>query len=47
MDSKPMPKKPYRTPEIKDWGTVVDLTATGRTREGQDAKGGSAMSQGR
>lgn len=40
-------KKPYRKPEIREWGSVADLTATGRTRPGQDAKEGSAASQGR
>lgn len=39
-------KKPYRAPEIRDWGTVVDLTATGLTHPGSDAKEGSAASQG-
>ncbi|MFQ5680297.1 MAG: hypothetical protein ACE5HP_12670 [Gemmatimonadota bacterium] len=40
------PKKPYRSPEIIDWGTVTDLTATGKTRPGSDLKAGSAASQG-
>jgi hypothetical protein len=39
-------KKPYRQPTVEDWGTVIDLTATGRTREGPDLKGGSGSSQG-
>ncbi|MFO7586872.1 MAG: hypothetical protein R6X22_02265 [Gemmatimonadota bacterium] len=39
-------KKPYTRPGIKTWGTVADLTATGLTRPGSDAKSGSAASQG-
>jgi hypothetical protein len=41
-----MQKKDYNKPEIKAWGTVADLTATGMTRPGNDAKAGSAASQG-
>jgi hypothetical protein len=40
-------KEPYRAPELEEWGSVADLTATGKTRAGSDAKGGSAASQGR
>jgi hypothetical protein len=39
-------KKQYRTPEVQDWGTVTELTATGQTQPGPDAKEGSASSQG-
>ncbi|MGB5676019.1 MAG: hypothetical protein WBO43_15920, partial [Gemmatimonadota bacterium] len=39
-------KKEYRKPEIKAWGTVADLTATGMTNPGNDAKAGSAASMG-
>lgn len=39
-------KEPYRAPELEEWGSVADLTATGNTQEGSDAKGGSAASQG-
>jgi hypothetical protein len=39
-------KKVYQKPEIKAWGTVADLTATGLTHPGDDAKQGSAASQG-
>ncbi|MDT8342713.1 MAG: hypothetical protein RQ751_14475 [Longimicrobiales bacterium] len=39
-------KKTYEKPGIKSWGTVADLTATGKTKPGNDAKGGSAASQG-
>jgi len=39
-------KKQYRKPEVQDWGTVTDLTATGLTNPGPDAKAGSAASQG-
>lgn len=41
-----MQKKEYHKPEIKSWGTVADLTATGQTNPGNDAKGGSAASMG-
>lgn len=39
-------KKQYRKPEVQDWGTVTDLTATGTTNPGGDAKGGSVSSRG-
>lgn len=42
-----MQKKEYQKPEIKSWGTVADLTATGETRPGSDTKGGSASSMGK
>ena len=38
--------KEYSRPSIEDFGTVTDLTATGITQPGTDAKGGSAASQG-
>ena len=40
-------KKSYTPPVLKKWGKVADLTQTGRTMPGADAKGGSAGSQGR
>jgi hypothetical protein len=40
-------KKTYRQPTLKKWGTVADLTKTGLTFEGGDAKIGSAMSRGK
>ena len=36
-------KKDYHKPEIKAWGTVADLTATGLTNPGNDAKSGSVL----
>jgi hypothetical protein len=39
-------KKMYQTPVIEDWGAVTDLTATGTTQTGADAKAGSVASQG-
>lgn len=39
-------KEPYRAPELQEWGSVADLTATGRTNPGDDAKNGSVLSQG-
>ena len=39
-------KKSYSSPELKKWGTVVDLTQTGKTFEGADQKGGSGTSSG-
>lgn len=44
MDRKE--KKTYRKPEIREWGTVSDLTATGETNPGDDSKDGSAASEG-
>jgi hypothetical protein len=40
-------KKAYTGPRLKTWGTVADLTKTGIEFPGQDAKSGSASSQGR
>lgn len=34
-------KKSYTAPTLKVWGKVSDLTRTGKTRDGDDAKGGS------
>jgi hypothetical protein len=34
-------RKAYARPKIKVWGTIADLTKTGETEEGADAKGGS------
>jgi hypothetical protein len=42
-----MEKRDYETPVIRDWGTVTQLTQTGRTNLGADAKMGSAGSSGR
>lgn len=39
------PKK-YSKPVLKNWGTVADLTKTGLTNSGNDAKQGSVASQG-
>jgi hypothetical protein len=39
-------KRSYVRPAIEDFGKVVDLTATGLTNPGGDAKQGSAMSSG-
>lgn len=39
-------KKAYKAPELKTWGTVADLTLTGKTNEGGDAKTGSVGSKG-
>lgn len=33
-------KKVYAAPELKEWGTVADLTRTGNTWESGDAKTG-------
>lgn len=41
------PKETYEPPALEEWGSVADLTRTGKTRPGNDAKGGSAASQGR
>ena len=39
-------KKIYRSPQLKEWGTVSDLTGTGTSISGGDLKGGSALSKG-
>ena len=39
-------KKAYVQPSITDFGTVTDLTATGTTQPGGDAKQGSVASRG-
>lgn len=39
-------KKAYHSPEITDLGAVADLTQTGLTNPGSDAKDGSRPSQG-
>jgi hypothetical protein len=38
--------KDYTTPEVEDFGTVADLTQTGLTNPGADAKAGSRPSNG-
>jgi hypothetical protein len=47
MEAKKQNKKPYTAPELKKWGTVADLTQTGLTNPGADAKRGSGTSSGR
>ncbi len=39
-------KKPYSEPRLREWGTVTDLTQTGKTTEGGDVKTGSVSSSG-
>ena len=41
-----MERKHYTKPIVRDWGTVSELTATGQTMPGGDAKQGSVSSQG-
>ena len=36
----------YAEPKLEEWGTVADLTQTGLTKPGTDAKAGSAASNG-
>ena len=40
-------KRTYRRPQLKVWGTVVQLTQTGLSYAGGDAKVGTALSKGR
>ena len=40
-------KKSYTAPHLKPWGTVADLTQTGQTHPGGDAKAGSVLSKGK
>lgn len=39
-------KDAYTAPTVEQWGTVRELTLTGKTTEGGDAKTGSVASQG-
>lgn len=39
-------KKDYNAPEIRELGSVTDLTQTGNTQAGGDGKTGSKGSQG-
>ncbi len=39
-------RKQYSKPKISNWGTIADLTKTGLTHAGGDAKEGSVASQG-
>ncbi len=39
-------KKAYTPPELKEWGTVADLTQNGGTNPGTDGKGGSGPGRG-
>jgi hypothetical protein len=39
-------KKDYAKPELKELGSVAELTQTGQTMPGMDGKGGSAASRG-
>lgn len=39
-------KKAYTAPRLKTWGKVSQLTQTGLTNPGGDAKSGSRPSQG-
>ena len=41
-----MTKQPYIQPELKTIGSVADLTQTGLTTAGPDAKNGSVSSKG-
>ncbi len=36
----------YSEPKLEEWGTVTDLTQTGLTQPGADAKQGSSASSG-
>ena len=39
-------RKQYATPRLELVGTAADMTGTGRTNPGADAKAGSALSKG-
>jgi hypothetical protein len=39
-------RKPYAAPSLKKWGKVAELTQTGLTQAGGDAKAGSRPSEG-
>ncbi len=40
-------KKPYTMPELREWGKIIDITNTGLTNPGADAKAGSVLSRGK
>jgi hypothetical protein len=40
-------RKPYETPQVKEWGAVADLTRVGFTQPGADVKGGSVTPKGK
>lgn len=48
LDSTTLKKVPkiYKTPELKDWGSVAEITSAGRTNPGQDAFSGSVNARG-
>jgi hypothetical protein len=39
-------KQPYTAPQLKDWGSVVDLTQVGLTNPGSDVRQGSVSPPG-
>lgn len=39
-------RQPYTRPQLKQLGSVADLTRTGLTQPGADAKQGSRLSKG-
>lgn len=39
-------QKDYKAPEIRELGSVTELTQTGQTKPGQDVKSGSMPSNG-
>jgi hypothetical protein len=45
-EEAPATHEAYSEPKLEEWGSVTELTQTGRTRPGADAKGGSRPSQG-
>lgn len=36
-------REQYTEPKLEEWGSVADLTQTGLTRPGDDAKSGSIL----
>jgi hypothetical protein len=39
-------REQYQEPQIEEWGSVADLTQTGKTNPGGDGKDGSSASMG-
>lgn len=35
--------RPYSAPELREWGTITELTAVGQTHPGGDTMGGSVF----
>ena len=46
QDAKGGTKKVYRSPQLKEWGTISDLTGVGKSHPGGDMRFGSVFPPG-